>query len=228
MTSNRKPPLIIHAITALLTPRWIHENFQNIKHYLKVLADTKHDSTMHSEVYELDSATHGNEKHDEEYAIVQVPTARIRHSANQAIPTGFPLTVLDLDTVLWDAGAASAHYSRVEVSPGVYEGRLYCRETGVYLMQTNVRFAGHTTGSRSAQITLYDTAGVFVGGIAEVSVSAYATTAYLPILSPNAVWDWEEGEYIVIRVYQDSGGALNVLSSATISPELMITKVAEL
>lgn len=157
------------------------------------------------------------------------PTAAIRGSAHITIPTSTSgwdsdgYCTLDLSDVLWDSGTDPAQYSRVQRS-GRWETRLYCRQTGVYLITAGIRFVYHATGQRKVQITLRDDNNTAdnTKGIVESAFNPMD-----PNIEPVATqYLLEAGQYIVLRAWQNSGGNLNVMRSGLISPELRMTRIA--
>lgn len=90
--------------------------------------------------------------------------------------------------------------------------KVFCRETGKYLLVGNAEFASHATGERILQITV------------ETVVVAATRTAPSPAnvtdLSCSAIASLTAGEVVRMVAYQDSGGNLNLNSTTRSSPTL--------
>lgn len=134
--------------------------------------------------------------------------ARVYHNAAQSIPNNTATTLAfnsernDTDTI---------HDTVTNNS------RLTCKTAGVYAISGTLEYATNATGERSVAIrlngTTYIAAAANSGGISVTQLSC--TTQY--IMAVN--------DYIELIAFQDSGGALNVNSTANYSPEFMMTRL---
>lgn len=132
--------------------------------------------------------------------------ARVYNSGNLSIADSSDVTLI-FDSTRYDTDG----YHSTSSSPD----RLTAPVSGYYLITTNVQFASNVAGRRLLQIS--QSGGV--GAIAQTTVNpvnaptrlALATQAYLTA-----------GDYVIVRVYQNSGGALSVEAAANYSPEFAI------
>jgi len=146
-------------------------------------------------------------------ALSQLPSllgARVYHNANQSI-SNTTVTALAFNSERWDTD--TIHDTATNNS------RLTCKTAGKYLIVGQVRFASNATGVRQVDIRLAGSTTIGSGamnaaGGGNVTIMTVATVADL------AVNDWVD-----LAVYQDSGGALNVLSSGDSSPEFLMVRV---
>lgn len=141
------------------------------------------------------------------------PSIRVRHSTSQTLIDN-EWTILNLDTVLWDSRG-----DQYEVIND--EGRLICREPGLYSIQANVRFAQNPSGLRTVQVQCEPVSGSVIA-ICESIVAAFDGT---PIINLATTWALNAGDKLALRCRQTSGGDLDVMSSGRISPELMMTRI---
>jgi hypothetical protein len=135
------------------------------------------------------------------------PSARVYN--NTAIPIPHNTTTeLPFNSKRWDNN--SIH------STTTNNRRLTCRTAGLYSINGHVQFASNATGSRVASILLN---GTHV--IANMRVPAVSDGA--TVLTVSTVWSLAVGNYVELRVYQTSGGNLDVLVTASYSPEFGMT-----
>lgn len=137
--------------------------------------------------------------------------ARVYHDANQSIANN-TITSLALNTERFDTDAfhdAVTNNSRLTVPAG---------KAGKYLIIGNVAFAANATGQRQVRILL-NGATVIARTVDAGTIAGDGTF----ILS--TIYDLAEADYVELQAYQTSGGALNVVATAAVSPEFMLTKL---
>jgi len=122
--------------------------------------------------------------------------ARVFHSVNQSIPNA-TWTTLAFDSERFDTN--NIHDIAVNNS------RLTCRTPGKYLIIGQVRFAVNATGRRGA--------GIYSSAYADWC--GYNLTLPMSVGDTNiqvsTILDMKVGEYIELRVFQDSGTSLDVI-----------------
>lgn len=134
--------------------------------------------------------------------------ARVYNSANISIPNN-SFTALTFDSERFDTD--SIHSTVVNTS------RLTIQTAGKYIIVGQVRFAAAAGGRRQIRIFLN---GATIISSVEPNVVADGTAN--PKLIATTIYDLAVGEYVELEAFQDSGGAINVLTSANFSPEFMI------
>ena len=135
--------------------------------------------------------------------------AKINRTTSLSIATGTP-TFVDFDSEDYDTN----NYHDNAVNPS----RLTIPEDGYYRISACITFAINGTGSRELDI-LRNASTVICRNTMQ------ASTTYSSSMSPNVEIYLDAGDYIRLRVEQDSGGNLFVTKSVTFSPYLMITKI---
>lgn len=115
----------------------------------------------------------------------------------------------DDNDVMWAGGAPT---------------RLTCKTAGLFLGTSGVWFAANATGQRYGYLRKNGSGGVGNAGIKSAirgaNAAAASTTLELPFFVQLAVND-----YIELIVYQDSGGALNVIGVGVESTSLSLLRV---
>ena len=143
----------------------------------------------------------------------QAPTriyARVYNNANINISTG-TWTTLTYNSERWDPQGMHSTVSNT--------GRLTAVRAGWYVITGSVEFAANTTGYRGILIRK--------DGGAVIGYELYpATQSGTTRLSVTTQYYLAAGEYVEYRVYQNSGGDLDVTSSVYYSPEFMMTRIA--
>jgi hypothetical protein len=137
--------------------------------------------------------------------------AHVYHNASQSIPN-ITDTNLAFNSERFDTDAFhdnSTNNSRLTIPTGL---------GGYYVINCSVR-ADSATGL--FQLTLKKNGTTSIGIVTIPFVSGYTLFGQVnsPVVSLSA------GDYIQAQVYQDTGGALNVLTGAEYSPEFSIYKV---
>ncbi len=99
-------------------------------------------------------------------------------------------------------------------------GRLTAVTTGIYVVSANIEWAANTTGVRSLDILVDGT--TTIASISEHEPNGSNTLS----LSVTTSFPLKLGEWFVMRVFQNSGGDLNIVRSDRWSPEFAAVWVA--
>jgi hypothetical protein len=145
------------------------------------------------------------------------PYVRAYHNTTQSATNGVNL-ILALNSERYDQAFGSASTMHDTVTNN---SRLTCRYAGVYMIVANVEWATSTTGIRLVEIVL--NAGLTAIGRTR-SVMAGTTDPTTQIAT--AIYPLAVNDYVQTQVFQNSGGGLNVVSSANYSPEFSMVRVA--
>jgi hypothetical protein len=132
-------------------------------------------------------------------------SVRVYNDANISIPDN-TLTVLTFNTERFDTGAL--HSTSANTS------RLTCVTAGKYLITGNVQWAFNATGDRMLEVLLNGATS-----IAKQQVEPVSGTNLLTVQVVTTVYHLAAADYVELRVYQNSGGALNAQVAANYSPE---------
>lgn len=145
-----------------------------------------------------------------------MPAVRVFHNANQSITTA-TLTALAFNSERYDTvgGVASNQHDTV-----TNNSRLTCRYAGIYDISASVEFAANATGERDVRIRLNGT--TYIGFQREPTNTASFST----IVNCTTDYQLAVNDYVECVVFQESGGALNVVASSNWSPEFMMKRVA--
>jgi len=119
-------------------------------------------------------------------------------------------TILTFNSEKWDT--AGMHSTAANTS------RLTAIYAGLYDIKANVRWAANGTGTRRTSIIRNGT-----GAIARQENGAKTGAGMRQIASTQ--WQMSTGDYVEVEVYQDSGGALNILATSHFSPHFMMTRI---
>lgn len=136
--------------------------------------------------------------------------AQAYHDANQSIANATDI-VLALNQERKDTDGyhdTVTNNSRMTIPTG---------QGGSYIIDGGVRWDFNNTGQRLAAILLN---GVVIKGI------SYAPASNNSHISITTLYDLAAGDYVELRVFQDSGGALNVTASGNLSPEFRVQRIA--
>jgi hypothetical protein len=103
--------------------------------------------------------------------------------------------------------------------------RLTCKTAGKYMITASVEFAANATGNRLLELRL-NTGGVAQGGtILAADYRSNMGAGVVTRLSVSRQFSMAVNDYVELNVYQDSGGALNLNATGSLSPELTMAKV---
>lgn len=137
-------------------------------------------------------------------------SARVFHSANQSINTAAS-TALAFNSERWDTD--TIHDTSTNNS------RLTCKTPGKYLIEGHAGFAANATGWRAASFLVTGTTSI----TAERALNVGGTDAIYLVIS--SVWDLVVGDYVEFMVEHNAGIAINVLASASFSPEFTMQRI---
>lgn len=138
-------------------------------------------------------------------------SARVTNAAAQTITTATS-TTLTFDTERWDTGALHSTSSNTD--------RLVGPVAGKYMVTASIEWAANVTGDRLLWIE--DSAGNIVAIVSQPPSTGGAVTRQ----SVTTTVDLTAADYVIVRVFQNSGGNLDIRKASRNSPEAMITKVA--
>jgi len=135
--------------------------------------------------------------------------AHITRGSDQSIASGSSTAI----------SFSAARFDPLGMFAAALPTRLTCRVSGVYLLVGQVSFNQNATGRRVAILRKNGSlqiAGQTVGGYSDAPSHACATT--LAAL--------DEGDYLELLAYQNSGGNLAVKALGDYSPELSAVRIA--
>lgn len=138
------------------------------------------------------------------------PACRVYNNAVQSLANATE-TALTFNSERWDTDAM--HSTSVNTS------RITFNTAGLYVISGHVSFAGNVTGHREVQIKL--NAATY---LAVLNVPAVAAVSN-PYISIATTYKFAVADYVELRCYQNSGGALNTAVLAATSPEFTATWV---
>ena len=150
-------------------------------------------------------------KLDEIDAAVWRPGCRVFHNANQSIPSGGSGTPLAFNSERFDIG--NLHDTVTNNT------RLTCQFAGRYLIYFNIYFAVNATGQRQALVRLNGT------NVHIANTSALGAASFDVLLIGAVGYNRAAGDYVELLAYQNSGGALSVLTGNNYSPEFGMSRI---
>ena len=135
--------------------------------------------------------------------------AHVYHDANQAIPN-ITVTTIAFNSERYDTDAIHDNVTN--------NSRLTCKTAGKYIIIGLVHFAPSLVGVRSLRIILNVATEISLNG-REVDKTGQWFG------STSVIYDLSVGDYVYLRAFQSSGGALNVTFRANSSPEFMMQRI---
>ena len=136
-----------------------------------------------------------------------VPSARVYNDADIAVANNSNVT-LTFNKERWDTD--TIHDTSTNT------GRLTCKTAGIYHIYASVAFASNATGYRYINIRLNGSTMIATLGHTEVAASNEN-------MSISTEYSLAVNDYVELLVYQNSGGALNVIATPNSSPEFGMT-----
>lgn len=137
--------------------------------------------------------------------------ARAYNSANISVANG-TVTSLNLNSERFDSDdfhSTSSNTSRLTIPSGL---------GGFYTISASIAWATNSTGERML--------GILHNGTTYIARAQQATGSTNDLRqNVSTIYNLTAGDYVEISVWQNSGGALNVLSVGNDSPELSIIRV---
>jgi hypothetical protein len=97
--------------------------------------------------------------------------------------------------------------------------RITCKVKGVYIINSSIRWTLNNTGIRSISIRVNGTTAIT--DLVTTGTSGSNSSQFV-----SRTYELNVGDYVEIVVYQNSGGGLDVLKTANVSPEFNIIKIA--
>jgi hypothetical protein len=146
------------------------------------------------------------------------PSARVYNSANLAVANNTN-TILTFNSERWDNNTIHSTVTNT--------GRLTCRTAGLYHIYGHASFASSTdaisstdtdTRARAYEIRLNGTTTLASIGTTPIASEELQTSASISTIYSLAV-----DNYVELRVWQNSGGSLNIVSAGNYSPEFGMT-----
>ena len=140
----------------------------------------------------------------------EAPRARVYHSGAQSILSNIA-TILLYNSERYDTDAIHDNVGN--------NSRLTCRTAGAYLFVATQQFATNGTGRR--EFALRHSGVTFVGVDERIAVPGAPTAAVVAAFLALAVND-----YVEVRVFQDSGAALDIEAVPATSAEFSMVRIA--
>ncbi|DBA34793.1 TPA_asm: virion structural protein [Caudoviricetes sp. vir520] len=134
---------------------------------------------------------------------------RVFNSANINIPNA-AWTTLTFDSERYDTDSIHSTIANTD--------RLTCQTAGKYQITGNVIFDSNNVGFRLLAIE-YNGA-TLIGRSGNMALNATVTP-----LSLSTLYELSVSDYVTLKVYQTSGGALNVRYTGNDSPEFMMQRI---
>ena len=138
--------------------------------------------------------------------------ARVYNSGNLTIPTASS-TDLTFDSERWDTDTIHSTVTNTE--------RLTATTAGTYLIAGTVRWAANSTNVRGVRIKVGG--GNYIASNRAIPDTGGGRGEIAQTVS--TIWVLEAGHYVTLSVYQDSGGNLDVVATASYTPEFMMQRI---
>lgn len=155
----------------------------------------------------LDDAV--NDEVDITIAIPTINAARVYNSVDQSIPSG-AFTVVTFDSERFDSGGLHSIVTNT--------GRLTAVTAGKHIVSGCVRWAANSTGRRLLS--------VYKNGL---EISRQSTTPSAadtdPTMAVSLLHDFAVGDYVELRVFQDTGAGLSVTFNGLFTPEFSMARI---
>lgn len=141
------------------------------------------------------------------------PICKARQATLQSIPSGaFTSITLDAEDVDTDVDGVGGHDNVTNNS------RFTARYPGYHSISGGCSFASNVTGRRGVRVAVNGTA---VNGSTVVLAATIAASVVVGN-DRNLVY-LNVGDYVELQAFQDSGGALNTVSTTDSQPRLMVS-----
>ena len=137
--------------------------------------------------------------------------ARVTSTSNITIPNS-TFSTLTFDTEVFDQG---------NLFDAGQPTRLTAATTGIYLISASVQFGNNQTGMRHVNLTKNGSSDFATESRNAVSTSGFST--YITISTVQAM---SGGDYVEVRVFQNSGASMNVAGGVDYSPIFTMHRVA--
>lgn len=136
--------------------------------------------------------------------LMSIPAAELRATSTQSIPSGsFTSLLFQVETLDSDVDAIGGHSTSVNTS------RYTARYPGWYRVSASFTWGSSATGRRGGR---YAVNGTSVPGSAVLQAAGIA--AAVTSVMPSMLVRLEEGDYLEVAAFQDSGGSLSTLNSS--------------
>jgi hypothetical protein len=134
------------------------------------------------------------------------PSCRVYNSVNIPIATS-STTILTFDSQRWDSHGLHT----------VGTSRLTCKRAGLYHIFGHIVMPANTSGVRSMAIIL--------NGVTPIANQRVNGSSVFSMLSVSTMYLLSAGDYIELRVWQTSGGSLDISADPNRSPEFGMTYI---
>lgn len=140
-----------------------------------------------------------------------LPVARVHNAGAQSIPSATN-TTLSFTSERFDTNAIHDNVTN--------PSRLTCNTNGYYHIVASVAFQANATGIRRASLLL--------NGVTEIAAHDSPTigVAYDTVVNLSTIYQLTVGQYITVRVWQDSGAALNATVVPNVAPEASLAFIS--
>jgi len=138
------------------------------------------------------------------------PNARAFHNVAQSIPNATN-TVVALNSERWDSGGVHDNVTN--------NSRLTATEAGVYVITGAIQFAPNATGFRG--VLLRVNGSTFIASNEMLVIDGVNNME----INTQSIWRFNVNEYVEMLVVQNSGGALNLNSTSSFTPEFAMVRV---
>lgn len=145
------------------------------------------------------TSTWGNSVKTAADYLANPPACRVFHSTTQSATSAVALT-LAFNSERYDTNTMHDTVTN--------NSRITMNTAGLYLVTAHVAFAANATGQRDLYIQLNAT--TYIAMATTPSIGAGGET----FLSVATAYKFAAGDYVIARVFQNSGGALNVNGSS--------------
>lgn len=140
---------------------------------------------------------------------IAMPSVRVYNSGAITATTSVSKT-LTFDSERYDRWSMHDTSSNSE--------RLVCPTRGIYLVKLTVQFAANATGTRIAQI-FANNGGAATSIARQTIIPGSAASAVGMCVSAD--WLMDKGDWFEARVFQTSGGDLDIEAAGNYTPEFM-------
>ena len=147
--------------------------------------------------------------------VSQAPCVRVFHNTTQSVTTRTPL-VLAFNSERFDqaGGASSTMHDTV-----TNNSRLTAIYAGIYQISATAQFTSSAGGSfRYLELRINGTTSIARQAAPPMNTGGNGIVV-------SSLYSFAVNDYVEVLANQDSGGALNILSTANFSPEFMMVRV---
>ncbi|MBA7587005.1 hypothetical protein ES708_29015 [subsurface metagenome] len=136
----------------------------------------------------------------------------VHRSADKAIADATTV-LIDFDVEDWDTDGCHDNVTNND--------RLTCKTAGKYLLTANIQFAANSTGTRGLYFYKYTDSEVWIASFTTPTPAAPIPARCILLRLIDLAVD----DYVFMKVYQDSGGSLNLTRNADYSVYFSMVKM---